>query len=87
MIQQQGCTSEKLLRSKAGGEFISYSEWESEKDIERYMNSDAHKEIVRHSSGEAIRSGQIARDRAQRRVFRRDVTSLDSNCSNSILSR
>src|SRR4029077_1649147 len=51
MIQQQGCTSEKLLRSKAGGEFISYSEWESEKDIERYMNSDAHKEIVRHSRG------------------------------------
>ena len=26
MIQQQGCISEKLLRSKAGGEFISYSE-------------------------------------------------------------
>jgi len=51
MIQQQGCTSEKLLRSKAGDEFISYSEWESEKDIERYMNSDAHKEIVRHSRG------------------------------------
>jgi heme-degrading monooxygenase HmoA len=51
MIQQQGCTSEKLLRSKEGGEFISYSEWESEKDIERYMNSDAHKEIVRHSRG------------------------------------
>jgi heme-degrading monooxygenase HmoA len=51
MIRQQGCISEKLLRSKAGGEFISYSEWESEKDIERYMNSDAHKEIVRHSRG------------------------------------
>ena len=51
MIRQKGCISEKLLRAKAGGEFISYSEWESEEDIERYMNSDAHKEIVRHSRG------------------------------------
>jgi heme-degrading monooxygenase HmoA len=51
MIQQKGCISEKLLRAKAGGEFISYSEWESEQDIERYMKSDAHKEIVRHSRG------------------------------------
>jgi heme-degrading monooxygenase HmoA len=51
MIQQKGCISEKLLRAKAAGEFISYSEWESEQDIERYMKSDAHKEIVRHSRG------------------------------------
>jgi heme-degrading monooxygenase HmoA len=51
MIQQQGCISEKLLRARAAGEFISYSEWESEEDIERYMKSDAHKEIVRHSRG------------------------------------
>src|SRR3954468_3911453 len=49
MIQQQGCLSEKLLRGHEPGEFISYSEWESEKDIERYRNSDAHKEIVRHA--------------------------------------
>ena len=51
MIRQKGCISEKLLRARAGGEFISYSEWESEEDIERYMNSDPHKEIVRHSRG------------------------------------
>ncbi|HZD61555.1 MAG TPA: antibiotic biosynthesis monooxygenase family protein [Xanthobacteraceae bacterium] len=51
MIQQKGCLSEKLLRARAAGEFISYSEWESEEDIERYMKSDAHKEIVRHSRG------------------------------------
>ncbi len=51
MIQQKGCISEKLLRARAAGEFISYSEWESEPDIERYMKSDAHKEIVRHSRG------------------------------------
>ena len=68
MIQQKGCLSEKLLRARVAGEFISYSEWESEQDIERYMKSDAHKEIVRHSRGlrdesrgEAVRSGQVAR--------------------------
>lgn len=51
MIQQQGCVAEKLLRGRDGGEFISYSEWESEADIERYRESDAHKEIVRHTRG------------------------------------
>ena len=51
MIQQAGCVSEKLLRCRDAPEFISYSEWESEQDIERYMKSDAHKEIVRHSRG------------------------------------
>jgi heme-degrading monooxygenase HmoA len=49
MIQQQGCVSEKLLRGRDAGEFISYSEWETEQDIARYMASDAHKEIVRHA--------------------------------------
>ena len=51
MIQQKGCISEKLLRGREGGEFISYSEWETEDDIERYRASDAHKEIVRHARG------------------------------------
>ena len=51
MIQQQGCISEKLLRLRTGGEFISYSEWETEQDIERYLASEAHKEIVRHARG------------------------------------
>lgn len=51
MIQQQGCLSEKLLRCRSAHEFISYSEWESEADIERYSQSDAHKEIERHSKG------------------------------------
>jgi len=51
MIQQKGCISEKLLRGREGGEFISYSEWESEADIERYRASDAHKEIVSHARG------------------------------------
>jgi heme-degrading monooxygenase HmoA len=49
MIQQKGCVSEKLLRCKEAHEFISYSEWESEQDINAYRDSDAHKEIVRHA--------------------------------------
>ena len=51
MIQQKGCISEKLLRSREAHEFISYSEWQSEADIEMYVHSDAHKEIVRHTRG------------------------------------
>ena len=51
MIQQKGCVSEKLLRCRDAHEFISYSEWESETDIENYRNSAAHKEIVRHARG------------------------------------
>jgi heme-degrading monooxygenase HmoA len=51
MIQQKGCISEKLLRCTEAGEFISYSEWESEKDIDRYRESAAHKEIVAHARG------------------------------------
>jgi heme-degrading monooxygenase HmoA len=49
MIQQTGCISEKLLRCREAHELISYSEWDSEADIETYRNSDAHKEIVRHA--------------------------------------
>jgi heme-degrading monooxygenase HmoA len=49
MIQQKGCISEKLLRCRDVHEFISYSEWETETDIELYLQSDAHKEIVRHA--------------------------------------
>ena len=51
MIQQKGCISERLLRSREAHEFISYSEWESEVDIEMYVHSDAHAEIVRHTRG------------------------------------
>jgi heme-degrading monooxygenase HmoA len=51
MIQQAGCVSEKLLRCRDAPEFISYSEWDSEAAIDAYRNSDAHKEIVRHTRG------------------------------------
>jgi heme-degrading monooxygenase HmoA len=50
MIQQKGCISEKLLRCDGSpGEYISYSEWESEGDIENYRNSEAHRQIVSHA--------------------------------------
>ena len=51
MIQQKGCISERLLRSRDAHEFISCSEWESEVDIEMYAHSDSHAEIVRHTRG------------------------------------
>jgi heme-degrading monooxygenase HmoA len=51
MIQQNGCISERLLRCRDSHEFISYSEWETEADIELYHHSDAHAEIVRHARG------------------------------------
>ena len=52
MIQQKGCISEKLLRAKAAGEFISYSEWESEQDIERtfILCGNEQRESRRHMS-------------------------------------
>ena len=49
MIQQKGCISEKLLRCREAHELISYSEWDSEADIENYRTSDAHQQIVRHA--------------------------------------
>jgi heme-degrading monooxygenase HmoA len=49
MIQQKGCISEKLLRSREAHEFISYSEWESETDVQMYVHSHAHEEIVKHT--------------------------------------
>jgi heme-degrading monooxygenase HmoA len=49
MIQQKGCISEKLLRCREAHELISYSEWDSEADIENYRKSDAHQQIVRHA--------------------------------------
>ena len=49
MIQQKGCISEKLLRCREAHELISYSEWDTQADIDLYMSSDAHKVIVRHA--------------------------------------
>lgn len=50
MIKQPGCLSEKLLKCvDQPGEYISYSEWDSAADIERYRKSADHDTIVSHS--------------------------------------
>ncbi len=50
MIQQKGCRSEQLLKcDDAPGEYISYSEWDSQADIDAYRESEAHKQIQSHS--------------------------------------
>jgi heme-degrading monooxygenase HmoA len=50
MIKQPGCLSEKLLHStQEPGEFISYSEWDSEASIQGYLKSRDHQEIKRHN--------------------------------------
>lgn len=50
MIRQDGCISEQLLRcTHEPGELISWSEWEDEASIERYLESDDHQEIKRHN--------------------------------------
>lgn len=52
MIQQPGCLSEELLKClDEPGEYISYSEWQDDESIDRYRESPAHEEIVRHTRG------------------------------------
>ena len=52
MIKQPGCLSEKLLECvDAPDEFISYSEWDSQANIDKYRSSPAHKEIQQHARG------------------------------------
>ena len=42
----------KLLEcADAPGEFISYSEWDSQASIDKYRKSEAHTEIQKHSRG------------------------------------
>ncbi len=46
MIRQKGCISEKLLKcTDSPGEFISYAEWQSQADIDRYRGSPDHMKI------------------------------------------
>jgi heme-degrading monooxygenase HmoA len=50
MIRQPGCVSEEFLRSRENpGEFISLSKWESQKAIDAYRGSAAHKQIQQHT--------------------------------------
>ena len=51
MIRQPGCLSEKMLRCETPpGEYISYSEWEDEESIKKYLASEDHQEIKRHNT-------------------------------------
>jgi len=63
MIQQKGCISEKLMRCREAHELISYSEWDTESDIEFYRSSDAHNEIVRHTLKGSSAEGEALRPR------------------------
>lgn len=57
MIQQPGCLSEKLLECvDTSGEFISYSEWDSQASIDKYRGGEAHTEIQKHARG--LQGGQ-----------------------------
>ncbi len=50
MLAQPGCKSEQLLKcTDSPGEYISYAEWESQEDIDRYRESDDHKAIQTHA--------------------------------------
>ena len=59
MIKQPGCLSEKLLECvDAPGEFISYSEWDNQANIDKYRKSEAHAEIQKHARG--LQGGQAS---------------------------
>jgi heme-degrading monooxygenase HmoA len=50
MIKQPGCLSEKLLKCLDDpGDYVSYSEWESDEAIETYRKSKDHDVIMQHS--------------------------------------
>lgn len=52
MLTQKGCKSEQLLKcTDAPGEYISYAEWESQEDIDRYRESEDHQTIQTHARG------------------------------------
>ena len=50
MIRQSGCMSEELLSCiDSPGEFMSYSEWDSMENIQKYLQSGDHQEIKRQN--------------------------------------
>jgi heme-degrading monooxygenase HmoA len=52
MIQQPGCLGEEFLRNRDNkGEMISLQQWESQKAIDAYRASPAHKDILKHTRG------------------------------------
>ena len=52
MIKQEGCVSEEFLRGRENpSEFISLSTWENQAAIDKYRNSESHKQIQQHTRG------------------------------------
>jgi heme-degrading monooxygenase HmoA len=50
MIKQEGCVSEEFLRGRENpSEFISLSTWENQGAIDKYRDSEAHKQIQQHT--------------------------------------
>ncbi len=50
MLAQKGCKSEQLLKCmETPGEYISYAEWESQEDIDRYREGEDHQTIQTHA--------------------------------------
>ena len=59
MITEPGCLSAKLLECvDAPGEFISYSEWDNQANIDKYRESQVHAEIQKHSR--ALQAGKAS---------------------------
>lgn len=52
MIKQPGCLTEKLLKCvDQPGEYISYSEWDTQESVDKYRQSQAHEDIRKSSRG------------------------------------
>ncbi len=63
MIKQQGCLSEELLKAlTAPGEYISYAVWENQECIDRYLASDAHREIKSHGARLAVLEPPVVKE-------------------------
>ena len=62
MIKQPGCLSEKLLECvDAPGEFISYSEWDNQASIDRYLASADHQLIKQHAQALRTQSRPVVK--------------------------
>jgi heme-degrading monooxygenase HmoA len=62
MIKQPGCLSEELLKSTdVPGEYISYAEWDSQANIDRYLKSTDHQTIKQHARGLRTESAPVVK--------------------------
>ena len=50
LIRHPGCMRAEMLRGKENpGEYISYSEWNSQESIQKYLQSEDHLTIKQHN--------------------------------------